>query len=135
MDAVKMDSAVKLDVPAKVDADRFNKATLAGGLLAAIVASVCCLGPLVLVMAGVSGAWISGLAAFEPYRPYALGVALLCMALAYRSIYRGPAPEACEPGTLCAVPRTRRLYKLMFWVMSAMVLVALGFPYTARFFY
>ncbi len=112
-----------------------QKASLIGGVLAAIVASLCCLGPLVLVTVGISGAWISGLAAFEPYRPYALGVALLCVALAYRGIYRTPAPEACEPDTLCAIPKTRRLYGLLFWVMSAMVLVALGFPYTARFFY
>jgi mercuric ion transport protein len=112
-----------------------EKASLIGGALAAIVASTCCLGPFVLVTAGISGAWISNLVAFEPYRPYAIGVALICMALAYRRIYLGPAPEACEPRTLCALPPTRRIYKVMFWVVSAMVLVALGFPYTARFFY
>ena len=32
----------------KVDADRFSKATLAGGLLAGLAASACCLGPLLL---------------------------------------------------------------------------------------
>jgi mercuric ion transport protein len=112
-----------------------RKASLIGGALAAVVASLCCLGPLVLVTAGVSGAWIAGLAAFEPYRPYALGLALVCAGFAYRSIYRAPAPQACEPGTLCAVPETRRLYRLLFWIMCAMLVVALGYPYTARFFY
>jgi mercuric ion transport protein len=112
-----------------------EKASLVGGALAAIVASACCLGPFVLVTVGISGAWISNLAAFEPYRPYAIAVALVCMALAFRKIYAAPAPEACEPGTVCAVPRTRRIYKVTFWVVSAMVLIALGFPYTARFFY
>jgi mercuric ion transport protein len=112
-----------------------EKASLIGGALAAIVASVCCLGPLVLVTVGISGAWISNLTAFEPYRPYAIGVALVCMALAYRKIFKAAAPEACEPGTLCAVPQTRRIYRVMFWVVSVMVLVALVFPYAARFFY
>lgn len=112
-----------------------EKASLIGGALAAIVASVCCLGPLVLVTVGIGGAWISNLVAFEPYRPYAISVALVCMGLAYRKIYRAGAPEPCEPGALCAVPQTHRIYKMMFWVVSAMVLVALGFPYTARFFY
>ena len=135
MDAVKMDSTLKPDAPAKADSDGLRKATLAGGLLAAIVASVCCLGPLVLVTAGVSGAWISGLAAFEPYRPYALGVALVFMGLAWRQIYRAPAAADCEPGTLCALPQTNRVYRAMFWVVSALVLVALGFPYLAPFFY
>ena len=37
-------------------------ALLAGGL-AAILASTCCLGPLVLLMLGVSGAWIVNLTA------------------------------------------------------------------------
>ena len=111
------------------------KVSLVGSALGAMVASACCLGPFVLVTVGISGAWISNLAAFEPYRPYAMGAALVCLALAYRKIYAVPAPEACEPETLCAVPETRRIYKVMFWVVTAMVLVALVFPYTARFFY
>ena len=80
-----------------------ERASLIGGALAAIVASACCLGPFVLVTVGISGAWISNLAALEPFRPYALGVAALCMAFAYQRIYRTPFAEACKRGTLCAV--------------------------------
>jgi len=115
--------------------ESLEKASLIGGALGAIAASVCCLGPLVLVTVGISGAWISNLVAFEPYRPYAVGVALACMILAYRRIYAAPAPGACEAGTLCAVPQARRIYRVMFWVVSAMVAVALVFPHAARFFY
>ncbi|MFV2325740.1 mercuric transporter MerT family protein, partial [Escherichia coli] len=43
-------------------------ALFAGGL-AAILASTCCLGPLVLVALGFSGAWIGNLTVLEPYRP------------------------------------------------------------------
>jgi len=35
---------------------------LAAGGIAAILASTCCLGPLVLVLLGFSGAWIGNLA-------------------------------------------------------------------------
>lgn len=135
MDAAKMDSTVKLDVPAGVDTDGFSKATLAGGLLAAIVASLCCLGPLVLVTIGVSGAWISNLTLLEPYRPVFIGVALIFLALAWRRIYRAPAAAQCEPGTVCALPQTNRVYRAIFWVVSALVLLALGFPYLAPLFY
>lgn len=135
MDAVKMDSAVKLDMPAKGNTDGYSKATLAGGLLAAIVASVCCVGPLVLVTIGVSGAWISNLTLLEPYRPVSIGVALVFMGLAWRQIYRAPAATQCEPGTLCALPQTNRVYRVMFWGVSALVLLALGFPYLAPLFY
>ena len=43
-------------------------ALLTGGV-AALLASACCLGPLVLVMVGISGAWIGSLSALEPWRP------------------------------------------------------------------
>ncbi len=135
MAAAKMDSVAKLGLPAKADTDRFSKATLAGGLLAAIVASLCCLGPLVLVTIGVSGAWISNLTLLEPYRPVSIGIALLFLALAWRRIYRAPAAAQCEPGTVCALPQTNRVYRAIFWVVSALVLLALGFPYLAPLFY
>ena len=112
------------------------KATLAGGALAAIVASVCCLGPLVLITVGVSGAWISNLSALEAYRPVFIGVALAFMALAYRQILmKARQPEACEPGTLCAIPTTNRVYRALFWLVSALVLLALAFPYFVPLFY
>jgi mercuric ion transport protein len=38
------------------------------GGLAAILASTCCLGPLVLVALGFSGAWIGNLTVLEPCR-------------------------------------------------------------------
>ncbi len=135
MDAVGTDSVVRLDTPAKADSDGVSKATLAGGLIAAILASACCLGPLVLVMVGVSGAWISNLTLLEPYRPVFIGAALVFMGLAWRRIYRAPAAAECEPGTLCALPQTNRVYRVMFWTVSALVLLAFGFPYLAPLFY
>ncbi|WP_433965926.1 mercuric transporter MerT family protein [Tunturiibacter gelidiferens] len=41
---------------------------LAVGGVAAVLASSCCLGPLILVMMGFSGTWIGSLSALEPYR-------------------------------------------------------------------
>ena len=51
-------------------------ALFAGGL-AAFLASTCCLGPLVLVALGFSGAWVGNLTALEPYRPFFIGAALV----------------------------------------------------------
>jgi len=105
---------------------------LAGGL-AALLASSCCLGPLVLVMLGFSGAWIANLTALEPYRPLFLAAALIALFLAWRRIWRPVA--ACKPGEVCAVPHVKRAYKLLFGAVAGLVLVALGFPYVAPFFY
>ena len=107
--------------------------SLALGGLAAILASTCCLGPLILVMLGVSGAWIGNLTRLEPYRPYFLGAALIALWFAGRRIFQ-PA-RVCEPGDVCARPRVRTAYKVMFWCVVALVLVAFGFPYVAPLFY
>lgn len=77
-------------------------ALLAGGL-AAILASTCCLGPLVLVALGVSGAWIGNLTALEPYRPIFIAAASVALLFAYRRIFR-PAQD-CKPGEVCAIPQ------------------------------
>ena len=106
---------------------------MAIGGLAAVLASSCCLGPLVLVMLGISGAWIGNLTVLEPYRPLFIGAALVAMVFAYRRIFR-PA-RACEPGEVCAVPRVRTTYKVIFWAVAALVLVALAFPYVLPLFY
>ena len=50
-----------------------GRGALAAGGLAAILASTCCLGPLVLITLGFSGAWIGNLTALEPYRPIFIG--------------------------------------------------------------
>ena len=42
---------------------------LVGGIAAAIGAGLCCAGPLVLLLLGVSGSWIGNLTVLEPYRP------------------------------------------------------------------
>jgi mercuric ion transport protein len=110
-----------------------GRGVLAAGGLAAILASTCCLGPLVLVTLGFSGAWIGNLTALEPYRPIFIGVALVALFFAWRRIFR--PVEACKPGEICAVPQVRTSYKVIFWIVVALVAVALAFPYVVPFFY
>ncbi|MFN3375005.1 MAG: mercuric ion transporter MerT [Burkholderiaceae bacterium] len=113
-------------------ADSGRGALLSGGL-AAILASTCCLGPLVLITLGVSGAWISNLTLLEPYRPFFIAAAVVALFFAYRRIWRPVA--ACEPGQVCALPQVNRSYKALFWMVVGLVLVALGFPLVAPWFY
>jgi mercuric ion transport protein len=110
-----------------------GRGVLAAGGLAAILASTCCLGPLVLVTLGFSGAWIGNLTALEPYRPIFIGLALVALFFAWRRIFR--PVEACKPGEICAVPQVRTSYKVIFWIVVALVAVALAFPYVVPFFY
>lgn len=110
-----------------------GKGALVAGGVAAILASTCCLGPLVLVALGVSGAWIGNLTLLEPYRPLFLGAALVALAIAAWRIFRR-AP-ACAPGEVCATAQGRATYKMIFWVVAVLVLIALTFPYFAPLFY
>ena len=112
---------------------RNGRGALAAGGLAAILASACCLGPLVLLSLGIGGAWIANLTALEPYRPLFIGLALLALFFARRRIFR-PAAE-CKPGEVCAIPPVRAGYKLLFWAVAALVLVGLTFPWIAPWFY
>ncbi|MGH8780257.1 mercuric ion transporter MerT [Paraburkholderia sp.] len=107
-------------------------ALFAGGL-AAILASTCCLGPLLLVALGVSGAWIGNLTVLEPYRPIFIGAALVALFFAGRRIFR-PA-QMCQPGEVCAIAQVRTAYKLIFWIVALLVLIAVGFPYVLPLFY
>ena len=113
--------------------DRTGSGALLVGGVAAILASTCCLGPLVLVALGLSGAWIGNLTLLEPYRPFFIGGALVALFFAGRRIFR-PA-RSCQPGEVCAMPRTRRTYKIVFGIVSALVLVALLYPYVVKLFY
>ena len=113
--------------------ERTGSGALFVGGLAAILASTCCLGPLLLVAVGLSGAWIGNLTRLEPYRPFFIGAAVVALFFAGRRIFR-PA-HACEPGEVCAVPSTRRIYKILFVTVSVLVLIALVFPYVVKLFY
>lgn len=107
-------------------------AALAAGAVAALLATACCLGPLVLVMLGVTGAWMGQLQALEPLRPFTLGAAILALAFAYPRIFR---PQAhCAPGEVCAAPRVRRAYRAVFGLVALLVAVAVAYPYVIPHF-
>lgn len=69
----------------------------------------------------------------EPYRPIFLGVALVAMFFAYRRVFR-PARTASRE-RFARSPQVRSTYKIIFWVVVALLLVALGFPYVLPLFY
>jgi mercuric ion transport protein len=106
---------------------------LAAAGLAALLASTCCLGPLVLITLGFSGAWISKLTVLEPYQPIFIGAALAALFYAGKRIWR-PAAQ-CAPGEVCALPQVKRAYQLLFVGVCALVLSVLIFPFVAYWFY
>ena len=100
--------------------------TTVGAVVAAFVASLCCLGPLLLGAIGLSGALV---ASFAPLRPYFLAVSAVLLAGGFYFAYRKPkAAEGCE-GQVCAPEsRTRRLAKPLLWIATVAVLALALFP-------
>lgn len=113
---------------AKLDA----KNSLLVVVLASIGASVCCVGPLVLLVLGIGGAWVGNLTAFEPYRPYFIGITLVFIGLAFRKLYL--VPQVCMPGSACANPMVLKRQRLIFWVVTLLMLLLLAVPTLAPYF-
>ena len=114
-------------------ASRMVKGSLIAGVLAAIGASLCCVGPLVLLGMGISGAWIGSLSALEPVRPLFMAVTLIFLGLAFRRLYL--LPQVCAPETPCADPRTLARQRAIFWLVTTALLGLLAVPWLAPLFY
>ena len=108
------------------------KNSLVAGSLAALGASVCCVGPLVLLMLGIGGAWIANLTALEPLRPWFIAATLLFLGLAFRRLYL--QPQVCEPGVVCADPIVVKRQRLIFWTVALALSLLLSVPTLARLF-
>lgn len=119
--------------PERLSAAATGIGALITGGVAALLASACCLGPLVLLMLGVSGTWIGNLTALERFRPIFVGVALVALYFAHRRIFRPVAD--CLPGEICAIPVVNQTYKVLFWIVVSLLGVGLAFPYVAPLFY
>lgn len=113
--------------------DRSN-ISLAASVAASLGASVCCVLPLVLVMAGLGGSWLATLKIIEPFRPIFVAAAVVALFFAYRGIFFRTA-DVCEQGQACADPQVLRRRKWIFWGVTTLVVGLLTFPYYAVLFF
>jgi mercuric ion transport protein len=97
----------------------------AGGMLGVVLASSCCIGPLLLLSLGVSGAWIGNLTTLAPYQPLFLAATFGHLGWGFWIAYRKPK-AACEEGSYCASPRSDRVVKAALWTATVLALAAIG---------
>lgn len=110
-----------------------GKGSLIAGALAAMGASVCCVGPLVLLALGIGGTWVGSLTKMQPFRPFFIVLTLLFLGLAFRKLYL--VPRVCAPGTRCANPATLKRQRLTFLIVSVLLFGLLAVPWFAPLFY
>ncbi len=101
---------------------------LVGAVVAAVGASACCLGPLLLLAVGVGSAGIGNLTAMEKYRPFWIAATLVFLGLAFFRVYGTQGKKACAPGAACP-PDAGRKGKVLLWVVTFLVLGLLALPY------
>ncbi|ALK89140.1 MAG: mercury transporter MerT [Burkholderiales bacterium] len=108
------------------------KSSMVAAALAAVGASACCAGPLILLSLGIGGAWIGNLTALEPYRPIFVALVAVFMVMAWRRLYREPT---CAPGDVCAIPEVAARQRTIFWVVLAMVCLMAASPWLLPFIF
>lgn len=98
-----------------------------GSLVSAIMASICCIGPIVLAVLGVGGAGL--FSKFVNLRPYLIGITVVLLGLAFYLTYRKRKVK-CEDGT-CEIRRALKWNKIALRMATVLIVFFLAFPYLA----
>jgi mercuric ion transport protein len=106
-----------------------------GGVIAALLASLCCIGPVAFGALGVGvgatgllAGTASFLKAFVPYRPFFIVVAIVAIGAGFYLVYRKPK-AACASDAHCADSRTRSKSVALLWLATALTLLFVLSPY------
>ncbi len=103
-----------------------DKAFIGAALAAAVAASLCCILPIVFVLAGVG---VVGAAAFfATWRPLLLVSAFALLGAGFYFAYRKPR-QGCELGSACERPAVNRAGRLWLWIATGFVILFAAFPY------
>ncbi|TDR18285.1 mercuric transporter MerT family protein [Marinicella litoralis] len=108
-----------------------HKKTLITAGFAAIGASACCIGPLLLLSLGVSGTWISSLTAMEPYSLYFIFITVCLLCWVFYKLYI--TQEKCNEENICADRKVLRNQRIIFWIVSCILLSMITFQYYAQY--
>lgn len=123
------------DAVSHVSGRSMMAAASTGGLLAAFLASLCCIGPLVLAALGVGvgatgflASTAGALKGLLPYRPVFIGLTAVLLGVALYQTYRKPQ-SACAPGATCIHASSQRQPRLVLWVVAGLALALVLAPY------
>ncbi len=95
-----------------------------GALLSAALVSVCCVGPVVVAVLGLSGVGLA--VGLVKYRPVFLGTTAILLGVAFYLTYRKQTVD-CADGS-CEWRSGRRSMKLTLWVIAALAVGLVTVP-------
>lgn len=102
------------------------------GLLTAIASSLCCITPVIALVAGTSGA-ASSFSWMEPARPYLIGFTILTLGFAWYQKLKPKKEIDCD----CETEKKPSFMqsKLFLGIITVFAIVMLSFPYYSHVFY
>jgi mercuric ion transport protein len=117
-----------------MNTDKSTKNAAYTGLLTAVVASLCCITPVLALIAGTSGiastfSWI------EPFRPYLIAITVIVLAFAW---YQKLKPRTQEEIDCACDDDVRPSFwqsKLFLGIVTAFAVIMMAFPYYSQIFY
>jgi len=109
----------------EIKSDAMRKATLGGSVIAAVSASLCCIGPLAAVALGASG--FAASTVFANWRWLFLLATFALLGLAWYLTYRKPK-QVCAEGSACAAKPVARWNKRVLWLATTVAVAAAAFP-------
>ena len=101
-----------------------EKAVFGASLLAGLIASLCCIGPLVFAALGLGAFALSQ--TFEALRPAFLGLTGALLAVGFYFVYRKPR-ASCE-GEVCTMPSYQKWGRPTLWVVTVLAVGLALFP-------
>ena len=104
---------------------------LIGALGSSFLASLCCLGPLLIATLGAGGAWASYIGIFELYRPYMIAIVIFLFGYSFYKLYI--KPPACGIGAACISPKVLFIQRGIFWIIVVISIALLAFPWYSGF--
>jgi copper ion binding protein len=96
-----------------------------GAIVSAFLASLCCIGPVMLALLGLGGA--GAFIALETYRPYLIGVTVVLLGTAFYFTYR-KREVVCADGR-CELHSAGKWAKAALWIATLVIAFFLVFPY------
>ena len=100
---------------------------LVASIVTAVAASICCLGPFLLLATGFSAAWMSQLMAIEPYQPLLVGISLALVLRAGWLLIMQPSCSSDLRASVMAFAGKRQA--LVYFVVLCFVLILITSEY------
>jgi len=114
--------------------NKTNKTLWGTGIITAIAASLCCITPVLALVAGTTGI-ASSFSWMEPLRPYLIGLTLVVLGFAwYQKLKKRSSDEItcdCETGTKTSFTQS----KTFLGLITLFAILMMAFPYYSNAFY